>query len=116
MREHRVCPTAMEVTELQKTVTELRAANVELGATVTELEEERERYRALYQEMLEKARKLELGLLGQKSERMPTSELQLSLQLLAGLLGEQEFVLDDDDDENDADDDVSATRGRHRRR
>lgn len=88
-------------------VAELARDNAELRATVTKLEKERERYRALYQEMLEKARKLELGLLGQKSERMPTSELQLSLQLLAGLLGEQEFVLDEDAD--DEDDEASTT-------
>jgi len=72
----------MEVTELRKTVTELRAANAKIS-------EERERYRVLYQQMLEKARKLELGLLGQKSERMPADELQLSTLVLAGLLGEQ---------------------------
>jgi len=83
----------MDVAELARDNAELRAANVELGATVSKLEEERERYRVLYQQMLEKARKLELGLLGQKSERMPADELQLSILVLAGLLGEQDLVV-----------------------
>jgi len=63
---------------------ELRATVTELGVTNAKLEEERERYRQLYQQMLEKARKLEL--LGQKAERLPSSDAQLTLALLAGLL------------------------------
>ena len=39
----------MDVAELARDNAELRAANVELGATVSKLEEERERYRKLYQ-------------------------------------------------------------------
>ena len=80
----------MDVAELARDIAELRAANAELGAKVSKLEEEREQYRKLYQQMLEKAKKLERGLLGQKAERLPPSDAQLSLQLLAGLLGERE--------------------------
>ena len=86
----------MEVTELRETVTELRAANAKLS-------EEQERYRVLYQQMLEKARKVELGLLGQKSERLPADELQLSILVLEGLLGEQDLVVPDgEDDESES--------------
>ena len=79
----------MVVAELARDIAELQAANATL-------KEERDRYRKLYQQMLEKARRLELGLLGQKSERLPSSDTQLSLHVLAGLLGEQDMTLDDD--------------------
>ena len=99
----------MEVAELARDNAELRAKNVELGATVSKLSEERERYRVLYQQMLEKARKLELGLLGQKSERLPADELQLSILVLEGLLGEQDLVVPEG--EQDEEDSESATEG-----
>lgn len=56
----------MDVAELPRDIAELQAANAKL-------EEERDRYRELYQQLLEKARKLELGSLGQKAERLPES-------------------------------------------
>lgn len=99
----------MDVAELARDNAELRATNVELGATVSKLEKERERYRVLYQQMLEKARKLELGLLGQKSERLPTDELQLSILVLEGLLGEQDLVVPEG--EEDESESGSATEG-----
>lgn len=86
----------MDVAELARDIAKLEAANTELGAKVSKLEQEREHYRKLYQQMLEKAKKLERGLLGQKAERLPPSDAQLSLQLLAGLLGEREAALDDE--------------------
>ena len=64
---HEMCSEKTRKADVAKLNAELRATNVELGATVIKLEEERERYRKLYQQMLEKARRLELGLLGQKS-------------------------------------------------
>lgn len=88
----------MDVAELARDIAELRAANAELGAKVSKQEEEREQYRKLYQQMLEKAKKLERGLLGQKAERHPPSDAQLSLQLLAGLLGERDAALDEESD------------------
>jgi transposase len=81
----------MDVAELARDIAELQAANAKL-------EEERDRYRQLYQQLLEKARKLELGILGQKAERLPASDAQLSLQLLAGLLGERDATMGDDSD------------------
>ena len=107
----------MDVAELARDNAELRAANVELGATVSKLEEERERYRKLYQQMLEKARKLELGLLGQKSERLPSSDEQLSLHVLAGLLAEQGMTLDSDDHDgapSESEDDAEAAEPKQR--
>lgn len=83
----------MDVAEHARDIAELEAANAKL-------QEERDRYRTLYQRMLEKARKLELGLLGQKAERLPASDAQLSLQLLAGLLGERESALQDEVDQD----------------
>jgi transposase len=49
--------------------------------------EEREQYRELYLKALEQCRKLELGILGQKRERLSPSEAQLSIALLAALVG-----------------------------
>jgi transposase len=73
---------------LEKRYTALRSEFAEVTAERTRLAAERERYRQLYLEMLEKNRALEKGLVGQKTERMSTSEQQLSFQLLAQLLGE----------------------------
>jgi transposase len=49
---------------------------------------ERDQYRQLYLNLLEHCRKLELGLRGQKSERLSPDQTQLSLALLATLLGD----------------------------
>jgi transposase len=49
--------------------------------------QERDAYHALYLEMLERCRKLELGLRGQKSERL-TNEAQLSFDMLGMMLAE----------------------------
>jgi transposase len=50
--------------------------------------QERDNYRKLYLELMERCRKLELGLFASKSERVP-DESQLSLDLLAMLLDER---------------------------
>jgi transposase len=49
---------------------------------------ERDSYRKLYFELMERCRKLEMGLLGSKSERVP-HESQLSLQVLSAMLDER---------------------------
>jgi len=95
-------------TELRGSNAELRESNAELQAAKAKLEKEREHYRQLYQEMLHKARKLELGLLAQSTERLPPSDEQLSIALLAGLLGEREAAAVIEDDEDDADRDGSS--------
>jgi transposase len=61
-------------------VATLRAENSRLAADV-------EQYRELYLKTLEQVRKLELGLLGQKAERVPANQAQLSMAVLETLLG-----------------------------
>ncbi|MEW6268343.1 MAG: IS66 family transposase [Thermodesulfobacteriota bacterium] len=61
-------------------ISELRAENARLAS-------EREHYHRLYLATLEQCRKLELGLLGQKAERLAEPEAQLTMALLAELLG-----------------------------
>lgn len=45
-------------------------------------ERERDEYRRLYLEMMERYRKLERGILGSKSEHLPPNESQLTLDVL----------------------------------
>jgi transposase len=61
----------------------------ELAKRLGTLERERDEYRRLYLEMMERCRKLELGLVSSKSERLP-DESQLSLDVLAMMLDERE--------------------------
>ena len=68
------------------TVAQLEQRLNELSKSVEPLMVERDSYRKLYLEMLERCRKLERGLLGQKSERLPPDESQLSLAMLSMLL------------------------------
>jgi transposase len=63
-----------------------------LRADVERLAAEREHYRELYLRMLEQCRKLEPGLLGQKSERLGANDAQLTMGVLATLLGERPVV------------------------
>lgn len=49
---------------------------------------ERDEYKKLYLLLLEKCKKLEAGLFGQKAERLPKDQRQLTLSLLQMLLGE----------------------------
>ncbi len=51
---------------------------------------ERDEYRRLYLEMMERCRKLERGLLGSKSEHRTPSEAQLSLDMIAMMLNDRE--------------------------
>jgi transposase len=69
---------------------ELLAELARLHGEVEKLSSERERFRTLYFEMLEKAKRLEHGLFaGQRSERLrEANEAQLTLELLAALLPE----------------------------
>ena len=52
-------------------------------------ERERDEYRTLYLETMERCRKLELGLLASKSEKLPESGAQLSLGVLAMVLDDR---------------------------
>jgi len=53
-----------------------------------ESKRERDEYRALYLEMMERCRKLELGILGSKSEHLSDNGAQLSLDVLSMVLSE----------------------------
>jgi transposase len=72
------------------TFAELVTKLEELTARIEKVERDRDEYRRLYLEMLEKNRKLELGILGQKAERVPGDDGQLTLQMLSTLLGSDE--------------------------
>ena len=61
----------------------------ELEKRFTVAEHERDEYRALYLETMERCRKLERGILASKSEKLPENENQLSLGVLALVLDEK---------------------------
>lgn len=65
-------------------VADLKAQNAQLA-------EEREHYRELYLQTLEQCRKLELGVLGQKSERLGEHDAQLTMAVLATMVGKREM-------------------------
>ena len=73
----------MEVAVLEQQVNELRERAERAEAA-------HEKMRSLYLDLLERFRKLELGLLGQKAEKLPPNEAQLSLGLLSMLLEQRE--------------------------
>lgn len=54
--------------------------------SLAKIAEERDQYKKLYMEMLERCRKLELGILGQKRERLSAPDEQLTLSILGSLL------------------------------
>lgn len=61
-----------------------------------EARRQRDDYKRLYLEMMERCRKLELGLLGQKGERLSEDDAQLSLGVLDLVLGERAAAEIDD--------------------
>jgi transposase len=72
-------------------VTRLKAQMEQLRADLDKVAAEREQYRKLYQESLELCRKLELGIVaGKKAERLSPAQSQLTMSLLASLLGKGE--------------------------
>lgn len=79
----------VDIDALVKRLDELERDQHRLQDSLHQVERARDDYRALYQQMLERCRKLERGILGQKAERLPASESQLSLEVLASVLGEQ---------------------------
>lgn len=70
-------------------VAELAQRLEALEQKVAAAESERDQYRQLYLETMERCRKLELGLVGRKSERLASDEGQLSLAMLETVLGER---------------------------
>jgi len=84
-RPHAKSPAGVRAPEAQ--IAELVANQQTLAEQVARLTSERDQYRDLYRRMMEINKKLEQGLLGQKAERLPAEEAQLTLQLLGTLLG-----------------------------
>jgi transposase len=84
-RQHAEIPAGVRAPEAQ--IAELVANEQALAEQVARLTTERDQYRDLYRRMMEINKKLEQGLLGQKAERLPAEEAQLTLQLLGTLLG-----------------------------
>jgi len=73
--------------EQPQTIDERLAA---LKAAAERLISERDQYKQLYLEMLERCRKLELGIVGQKRERLSGNDEQLTLSLLQMLVGKSD--------------------------
>ncbi len=70
------------------TIEGLHARLTALETALAQSEADRDRYRTLYQQLLEAYEKLKRGLLGQQAERLPADDRQLTLDLLATLLGD----------------------------
>ena len=70
----------------------VRVALEEMAAARAEAESQRDEYHRLYLELLERARKLELGLRGQSAERLPAAESQLTLGVLGMMLGAERAI------------------------
>jgi transposase len=64
----------------------IEAKLAELSARVDAVAAERDQYRALYLQTLELCRKLELGIIGPKRERLSGSDAQLTMSMLGMLL------------------------------
>jgi transposase len=62
----------------------------ELEKRFAKAEHERDQYRKLYLEMMERCRKLELGLRSSQSEHLPKDDAQLSLSVLSMVLDERQ--------------------------
>jgi transposase len=80
--QHSISATK-KIAELETLVVGFKTENEQLAA-------QRDQYKILYHDMLELCRKLERGILaGQKREKLPKDEEQLTLKLLGMLLGNQ---------------------------
>jgi transposase len=71
-------------------VSEIEARLDDLERRAELAEKQRDEYHRLYLEMMERCRKLEIGIVGSKSEHLPPSEGQLALSVLGMMLGDRE--------------------------
>jgi transposase len=76
------------VAAVEARVAELSARVDALSAAHEAVAAERDQYRALYLQTLETCRKLELGLVGPRRERLSESDAQLTMSMLDLLLGD----------------------------
>ena len=77
------------VTELAARMEKMEQELSELRVVLLNTEKQRDQYHRLYLQMMQCNRKLELGLLGQKAERLPENSSQLSFQVLEQMLGDK---------------------------
>jgi transposase len=70
----------------------LAAKLAALSARVDAISAERDQYRELYLHTLATCRKLELGLVGQKRERLSVNDAQLTMGMLSMLVGKDEGI------------------------
>ncbi len=75
--------------DLAATVAQMAADVTRLQAALETVTAERDRYRRIYEQLREAYAKLEHGLRGQQAERLPPDDRQLTLGVLAALLGVQ---------------------------
>jgi len=83
--------------QLSASQAQLREAQAELAeqkAQLEKLEKERDDYLRLYRLLLEQNELLKRGLLGQKAERLPPNDAQMSLAILNLVQGEQDSDAD----------------------
>ena len=78
------------VDEIVRRLEELEKRVVTVEEMRVAAEQERDEYRTLYLQTMERCRKLELGLLGQKSEKLRGNDAQLSLDVLSLVLVERQ--------------------------
>jgi hypothetical protein len=78
----------VDIARLVARLDEVERAQARLQDEHMHVARERDQYRVLYQQTLERCRKLELGLRSHPAERLPSSD-QLSLGVLAVALGAQ---------------------------
>ena len=78
--------------EIEAGSSSAEAALAESLARIAEVEHERDEYKKLYMHAREEIERLKRGLLGQKAERLPRNDAQLSLAVLGMMLGNGEEV------------------------
>jgi len=70
----------------------MASESVQAQQQIETLTQERDQYKKLYGDMLAHCRKLELGILGQKSERFISNEAQLTLSVLGSVVKQEKPV------------------------
>jgi transposase len=76
-----------DLEQVMRRLDEMLEEQRRMREALVEMQQERDAYHELYLETLERCRKLERGLLGQKAERLAPNEAQMSLNVLGMLLG-----------------------------
>jgi len=84
-----VADLALRIEKMEQEQEQLREALLAKEQELSKVEQARDQYHKLYLEMMERCRKLERGLLGQKAEKLPRDSSQLSFQMLELMLGDK---------------------------